>query len=91
MRIYKTAGTHSGGSIPVLDSQGLIIGDNVAIGAGRDKYYVGYFEEDRLGAVIDLILRYPNEETAFIGLFMMEKSSHYVTVVMERSCGQGSR
>ena len=38
-----------------------------------DKYYVGYFEEDRLVAVMDLILRCPNEETAFVGLFMMEK------------------
>lgn len=40
-----------------------------------DKYYIGYFEGDRLIAVMDLILRYPNEETAFVGLFMMEKGS----------------
>ena len=40
-----------------------------------DKYYIGYFEEDKLMAVMDLILGYPNEETAFIGLFMMEKGS----------------
>ncbi len=40
-----------------------------------DKYYIGYFEEDKLIAVMDLILGYPNEETAFIGLFMMEKGS----------------
>lgn len=40
-----------------------------------DKYYIGYFEGERLTAVMDLILGYPNEETALVGLFMMEKSS----------------
>lgn len=38
-----------------------------------DKYYIGYFEGDELVAVMDLILGYPNEETAFVGLFMMAK------------------
>lgn len=38
-----------------------------------DKYYIGYFCEGRLIAVMDLILGYPGEETAFVGLFMMEK------------------
>lgn len=38
-----------------------------------DKYYIGYFEKDELTAVMDLILGYPNDETAFIGLFMMKK------------------
>ena len=41
----------------------------------EDKYYIGYFNESRLLAVMDLILGYPNDETAFIGLFMMEKGS----------------
>lgn len=40
-----------------------------------DKYYVGYFDGEKLVAVMDLILGYPNEETAFIGLFMMDKGS----------------
>lgn len=39
----------------------------------RDKYYIGYFEGDELVAVMDLILGYPNEETVFVGLFMMAK------------------
>lgn len=38
-----------------------------------DKYYMGYFEEGRLLAVLDLILGYPGEETAFVGLFMMDR------------------
>lgn len=35
-----------------------------------DKYYVGFFEGDSLVANMDLILGYPTDETAFIGLFM---------------------
>lgn len=41
----------------------------------EDKYYVGFFHKGRLLAVLDLIFRYPNEETAFIGLFMVQKES----------------
>ncbi len=36
----------------------------------HDKYYIGFFEEDSLVANMDLILAYPTEEIAFIGLFM---------------------
>jgi len=39
----------------------------------KDKFYLGFFEEDRLIAIMDLILGYPTAETAFIGLFMMER------------------
>ena len=35
-----------------------------------DKYYIGFFENDSLVAIMDLILGYPTEEIAFIGLFM---------------------
>ncbi len=36
-----------------------------------DKYYVGFFENNTLVAVMDLIDGYPNKENAFIGFFMM--------------------
>ena len=35
-----------------------------------DKYYVGYYDSGKLIAVLDLILRYPDNETAYIGFFM---------------------
>jgi len=38
-----------------------------------DKYYIGFFCEDSLVAVMDLILHFPNRKTAFIGFFMMNK------------------
>lgn len=40
----------------------------------EDKFYVGYFLDGKLVAVMDLILRYPNKNTAFIGFFMMNKA-----------------
>ena len=39
----------------------------------EDKFYVGYFLDGNLVAVMDLILNYPNQDTAFIGFFMMCK------------------
>lgn len=40
----------------------------------EQKYYFGFFDGEGLAAVMDLILGYPNESTAFIGLFMMDKA-----------------
>ena len=39
--------------------------------AKEQKYYIGFFEGETMMAVMDLIAGYPNEETAFIGFFMM--------------------
>ena len=36
----------------------------------EDKYYIGFFENDSLVANMDLILGYPTDEIAFIGLLM---------------------
>lgn len=39
----------------------------------NDKYYVGFFDGETLLAVIDLYDGYPDEKTAYIGFFMMNK------------------
>lgn len=39
-----------------------------------DKYYVGFFQNGDLIAILDLILNYPNADTAFIGLFMVDRA-----------------
>lgn len=39
-----------------------------------DKYFIGIFDGDFLVAVMDLIDRYPDDRTAFIGIFMVSKS-----------------
>ena len=38
-----------------------------------DKHYFGFFDGNKLVAVMDLIERFPNENTAFVGFFMMNK------------------
>ncbi len=37
-----------------------------------DKYYVGFYEDKTLVAVMDLIDGYPNADLAYIGFFMMD-------------------
>lgn len=39
----------------------------------EDKFYVGFSQNHVLAAVMDLIAKYPNGRTAFIGFFMMNK------------------
>ena len=38
----------------------------------EQKYYVGFFEKNRLLAVMDLFDGYPNTKTAYLGFFMMD-------------------
>lgn len=48
--------------------------DLIALPPGKtyeDKYYIGFWENNQLIAVMDLILKYPDKETAFMGFFMV--------------------
>lgn len=50
--------------------------DMVALPEGKtreDKYYLGFYSDNQLIAVMDLIDGYPDAGTAFIGFFMMEQ------------------
>ena len=38
-----------------------------------DKYYIGFYQEGILTAVMDLIDGYPEPDAAYIGFFMMKK------------------
>lgn len=38
----------------------------------NDKYFVGFWDNNKLIAIMDLILDYPKEKVAFIGLFMSD-------------------
>ena len=48
-----------------------------------DKYFLGYYDAEKLIAVMDLILRYPDKNTALIGFFMTDVSA--------QNAGIGSR
>lgn len=61
---------------PPLVTIDSIKADMVALPKGKtpaDKYYVGFYSDNVLIAIMDLIIKYPNSETAFIGLFMMNQ------------------
>ena len=60
--------------------------DMTALPPGRtpeDKHYVGFRDGERLVAIMDLVLGYPEENVAFIGLFMTDVS------VQGRGVGSG--
>lgn len=40
----------------------------------EDKFYAGFFDRDKLIALMDFILDYPKEKVLYIGLFMVEKN-----------------
>ncbi|WP_458459642.1 GNAT family N-acetyltransferase [Pseudobutyrivibrio sp.] len=73
--------------------------DMAALPPGKtanDKLYLGYFDNDNLTAVMDLILGYPDEETAYVGFFMTDVSVQGKgvgsTIISEMSqfiCSQG--
>lgn len=63
-----------------------IIKDFSALPRGIDysnKYYLGFYKEEKLIAVLDLIIGYPNSRAAFIGFFM--------TAVSVQNSGVGSQ
>ena len=62
---------------PPFVTQGSIESDMRALPPNKgysDKYYLGFYEGDKLIAVMDLILSYPDNDMAFIGFFMTDTS-----------------
>ena len=58
-------------------SKESILADMDALPEGQspdDKYYVGYFDNEELIAVMDVILRFPEQDVAWIGFFMTKSS-----------------
>lgn len=49
----------------------MALPDNVDF---KDKYYVGYFKNEKLIAVLDLIDGYPKKDIVFIGFLMIDIS-----------------
>lgn len=59
---------------PPAVSMDSIQTDMLALPEGKisdDKYYLGFWEDNELLAVMDLILKYPDKNIAFIGFFMI--------------------
>lgn len=59
---------------PPAPTAETLLGDMAALPPRRtlnDKYYLGFFEEERLIAVLDMIPGYPRPETVFWGFLML--------------------
>ena len=62
---------------PPFITEKSILDDINALPNGKtldDKYYVGFFDGSNLVAVLDLIDKYPDKDTVFIGFFMLDVS-----------------
>jgi RimJ/RimL family protein N-acetyltransferase len=76
---------------PFVTEQG-IISDMKALPPKKtlsDKYYLGYFDGEKLIAVMDLIASFPDERTAYIGFFMTDVSvqnSGIGTLMIDELC-----
>ena len=71
---------------PPFVTEDSIRDDMIALPPGKqmeDKHYIGFYDNKDLIAIMDLIERFPDEKTAFIGLFM--------TDVMIQKCGVGTK
>ena len=61
---------------PPLATRESVLEDMTALPPGKctvDKHYLGFFDRETLVAVLDLIERYPQDDTAYIGFFMTKK------------------
>lgn len=62
---------------PPLATKESVLEDLSALPPGKsaaDKHYLGFFDGETLVAVLDLILDYPQEGTAYLGFFMTKKA-----------------
>ena len=70
---------------PPLATRESILEDMTALPPGKCaayKHYLGFFDGETLVAVLDLIERYPQDDTAYIGFFMTKKE--------RQGCGLGT-
>lgn len=74
---------------PPLATHDSIKQDLVALPPGKtsgDKYFLGFYDQNQLIAVLDLILAYPNHEIVFIGFFMVHanrQKNHVGSFIIE--------
>ena len=60
------------GAVPSAESLTDVISSIPESASAENKYFVGFYDKDRLIAVLDLIAGYPEKDDAFIGWFMVD-------------------
>lgn len=71
---------------PPFVTRESIMEDMAALPPGKtmaDKYFMGFWEEGELIAILDLVINYPQDKVAYIGLFMTD------AVCQNRGIGSG--
>ena len=74
---------------PPFVTRESIFEDMKALPQGKsydDKFYVGFFENKSLVAMMDLILDYPEKDIAFIGVFMTNIQYQHKGISSEIIC-----
>ena len=64
---------------PPMVSKNSLIQDMKALPSNKtmnDKYYVGFFEDQQLIAILDYIVNYPDDRCDWIGFLMVNKEDH---------------
>ena len=60
---------------PPFVTRESILNDMKALPQGKtdaEKYYIGFFEGQKLIAIMDMVFAFPDDETVYIGLFMVD-------------------
>ena len=60
---------------PPFVTRERILNDMKALPQGKtdaEKYYIGFFEGQKLIAIMDMVFAFPDDETVYIGLFMVD-------------------
>ncbi len=60
------------GAVPSAESLTEVISSIPESATAENKYFVGFYEKEKLIAVLDLIAGYPESDDAFIGWFMVD-------------------
>lgn len=82
---------------PPFITRNGVMEDMEALPPGKnqdDKYFLGYYENDSLIAIMDLIVEYPNIHTAYMGLFMVDttvQGKGVGTAIIEELCNYLSK
>ena len=69
-------------------SENSILSDMAALPEGKtsdDKYYIGYYDDGVLIAIMDIIMHFPEQNVAWIGFFMTKACIQHQGIGSERS------
>lgn len=67
---------HTMHTVPTRESLTEVISELPGDTGEQNKFFVGFYDDEELIAVMDLITQYPERDSAFIGWFMVDGEMH---------------